>query len=141
MNIKALTVQQPYAHYIIHGDKFGDRKDVENRTWSTKHRGPLLIHAGVGQDHIRRGNIAVSVRLDFGAIIGIVEVTECFGLVNYLDAPPAQVTLDRRWVEGPWCWCLAKPRPLAVPVPCRGKFGLWTPDAETMRVVTEQLGT
>jgi ASCH domain len=36
-----LTVRQPWAWAIIHGGK-----DVENRSWRTKYRGPLLIHAG-----------------------------------------------------------------------------------------------
>jgi len=34
------------------------------------------------------------------------------------------------WAEGPWCWLLADPRPLAVPVPYRGRQGLFdVPDA------------
>ncbi|MBL8866467.1 MAG: ASCH domain-containing protein, partial [Planctomycetia bacterium] len=36
----ALSIHQPWAHAILH---FG--KSVENRTWSTSYRGPLLIHA------------------------------------------------------------------------------------------------
>lgn len=37
---KALSLRQPWAWAVVHG-----YKDVENRSWSTKHRGPLLIHA------------------------------------------------------------------------------------------------
>ena len=36
-----LTVRQPWAWAIIQVGK-----DVENRSWPTKHRGPLLIHVG-----------------------------------------------------------------------------------------------
>ena len=36
----ALSIRQPWAWLITHG-----YKDVENRTWSTPYRGPLLIHA------------------------------------------------------------------------------------------------
>ena len=36
-----LTIRQPWAWAIIYGGK-----DVENRSWLTKHRGPLLVHAG-----------------------------------------------------------------------------------------------
>jgi hypothetical protein len=39
--VKCLTVCQPWAWAIVHG-----RKHVENRTWATDYRGPLLIHAG-----------------------------------------------------------------------------------------------
>lgn len=146
MSIKALTIQQPYAHYIIHGDESGDRKDVENRTWPTKYRGPLLIHAGVGRDYVRRGGKTVRPEWVFGAIVGIVEVTECFGLLARMGVTMYRQAVlakphDLRWAEGPWCWRLADPRPLAEPVPCKGKLGLWAPDAETMRAVMEQLGT
>lgn len=38
--MKCLSVRQPYAHYICAG-----LKTVENRTWTTKYRGRVLIHA------------------------------------------------------------------------------------------------
>lgn len=41
--MKALSVRQPWAWLIIHAGK-----DVENRTWYTHYRGPLLIHASKG---------------------------------------------------------------------------------------------
>ena len=42
-NVRAITIRQPYAWAIV---KKGKR--IENRTWSTKSRGDLFIHAGVG---------------------------------------------------------------------------------------------
>jgi hypothetical protein len=41
VNMKALTVLQPWAQLLILG-----AKRYETRSWKTKHRGPLLIHAG-----------------------------------------------------------------------------------------------
>lgn len=38
--ITVLSVRQPHADALIYGDKF-----VENRSWSTKFRGRLYIHA------------------------------------------------------------------------------------------------
>ena len=37
--MKVLSVMQPWASLIFHG------KNIENRTWATKYRGELLIHA------------------------------------------------------------------------------------------------
>ena len=37
--MKVLSVKQPWASLIFHG------KDIENRTWYTKYRGEVLIHA------------------------------------------------------------------------------------------------
>jgi hypothetical protein len=42
-NVRAITIRQPYAWAIV---KKGKR--IENRTWSTKSREDLFIHAGVG---------------------------------------------------------------------------------------------
>lgn len=38
--MKALSIQQPWAWAIVKRDK-----RVENRTWPTTYRGPVLIHA------------------------------------------------------------------------------------------------
>lgn len=42
--MKALAIKQPWAWLIVNG-----YKPVENRTWSTKFRGPLLIHASASK--------------------------------------------------------------------------------------------
>lgn len=39
MQVKVLSVKNPYAYLIIQGGK-----DVENRTWTTDYRGRLYIH-------------------------------------------------------------------------------------------------
>lgn len=39
--MKALTIHQPWASLIAAGVK-----TIETRSWSTRHRGPLAIHAG-----------------------------------------------------------------------------------------------
>ncbi|HHY88739.1 MAG TPA: ASCH domain-containing protein, partial [Chloroflexi bacterium] len=46
--MKALSVRQPWAWLIAQG-----YKTVENRTWATNYRGPLLIHAGKKPDLTR----------------------------------------------------------------------------------------
>lgn len=40
MLIPTLSIRQPYCWAICHA-----KKDVENRDWSTRYRGPILIHA------------------------------------------------------------------------------------------------
>lgn len=43
--LKCLSIQQPWAWLIVNG-----YKDIENRDWTTSHRGPVLIHAGARLD-------------------------------------------------------------------------------------------
>jgi hypothetical protein len=38
--MKCVSLHQPWAWAVLHAGK-----KVENRTWATRHRGPLLIHA------------------------------------------------------------------------------------------------
>jgi len=40
--MKILSVRQPWATPIV-----GRIKDVENRTWRTNYRGPVLVHASL----------------------------------------------------------------------------------------------
>ncbi len=40
--MKALSIRQPWAWLVVNG-----HKPVENRTWQTRYRGPLLIHAAL----------------------------------------------------------------------------------------------
>jgi hypothetical protein len=39
--LKAISIRQPWAWLIVNG-----YKDIENRIWAAKLRGPVLIHAG-----------------------------------------------------------------------------------------------
>lgn len=41
--MKALSIRQPWAWLIVNG-----YKGIENRSWSTRVRGPILIHASKG---------------------------------------------------------------------------------------------
>lgn len=42
---KAISIMQPWAWLIVNG-----HKDIENRDWPTKFRGPVAIHAGKKMD-------------------------------------------------------------------------------------------
>lgn len=56
--MKAISIRQPWAWLIIRPDLNGqarlgaiarqELKDIENRTWRTSYRGPVLIHASKG---------------------------------------------------------------------------------------------
>jgi hypothetical protein len=116
--MKTLTVQQPWAWAIVEGIK-----RIENRTWVTPYRGPLLIHAGKGRKWIGHPlahdlcpEAPPESELIFGYILGGVEIVDC--------VPVVQV-VDDRFASGPFCWILANPWKLAHPVPLAGKLGLF----------------
>ena len=140
--MKVLSVRQPWAWALIHGGK-----DVENRTWRTSYRGPLAIHAGSRFDMSKAEwhNLSVSPTIGepwhsmargynaqsdhvLGAIIGIVDLVDCL--------PSWQC--DSPWKADPdyFCWKVANPRALEVPVLIKGQLGLFdVPDALLGRLV------
>lgn len=42
--MKVLSIQQPWASLIVQG-----HKRIETRSWNTKYRGDILIHASIGK--------------------------------------------------------------------------------------------
>jgi hypothetical protein len=122
--MKALTVQQPWAWAIAHGGK-----DVENRTWSTSHRGPLAIHAGKSYDRATDGLVAglagVAALPTLSTVRGaIVAVAHLAGVHIYGHC---QCSPWAAW--GQYHWVFADVQPLAEPIPHKGALGLWTVDA------------
>lgn len=131
--LRALTVKQPWAGVIASG-----AKTVENRTWPTRYRSRLAIHAGQSDD---RGALAIdilrnAVKADLGkskirgAILAVAELTDCHRCGGSCSP----------WAEsGAWHWVLTDVRALREPVACKGRLSLWTPDAEIRRAVLDQL--
>lgn len=115
--MKALVIRQPWAWAIMAG-----YKRFENRSWTTKYRGPFAIIAGsskaslqCGREFCEQNGIAVPVDLPFGCILGVI---------NLIDIIlPSQS--DDVFAEGPFCWRLESPVLLDHPVPYRGQLGLF----------------
>jgi len=139
--VKALTVQQPWAWAIVHGGK-----DVENRTQAWAHRGPLAIHARarISERGLRDvdwllapGTVAPERdELVRGAIIGTVYLAGAHvAQTGCCDSAWAETSYDEhggRTRRDVVHLELANPRPLAEPVPCKGRLGLWTPPADVL---------
>jgi hypothetical protein len=137
--MRALTIRQPYAWAVAAG-----RKRVENRSWFTDYRGPVLIHAGKSREELaalegdppRLGGSDVEVpvaELAFGAVIGVAELADC------LPVRKAR-RLSLPFTHGPHCWVFEGARLLAAPVPCPGLMSLWLPPEGVLAAVLAQLG-
>lgn len=142
---KILTVQGPWAWAIIHGPK-----RVENRTWRVNYRGPLYIHAGRSRAWDARAReilegVGAAVppgdELPRGVIVGVVDLVDCADypdrpgrgrMLPAMDDDPYRLAGDPL-ADGPVCWILRNPRPLARPVPCLGHQGLWEADLAGLR--------
>ncbi len=115
--MKCISIRQPWAWLIVSGFK-----DVENRTWKIKHRGPLLIHAskkfdreGYGwvQEAFPEINMPKPEEFAKGGIVGRVELTDC---VTKSDSP---------WFFGPCGFVVDNPKAFEAVMPYKGQLGLF----------------
>ena len=80
--MKVLTIKQPFASLIAEG-----YKEYEFRTWKTKYRGPLLIHAGLGVDkEAMKRYEKLHLNYPKGKIIAKVNLTDCIEVDNNLKS-------------------------------------------------------
>lgn len=106
--MKAITIRQPWTWLIVNG-----YKDIENRTWRTKFRGHILIHAASSctrKEYEACKNFVNNIDpkiiipphkdLELRGVVGEAEVTDC------VDAHASP------WFEGPFGFTLSKVRKL-----------------------------
>ena len=123
--MKTLSIKQPWAWAIFHG------KDIENRVWSTKFRGDLLIHTGQktdqeGGDWIIKNfpdlvPVGAEILLPTGCIIGKVTMTSC---VIHSSSP---------WFFGPYGFTFENPVLFKKPIPYCGKLKICDVPDETVK--------
>ena len=71
--MKVITIKQPFATLIAEG-----LKEYEFRTWETKYRGEILIHAGKGIDkEAMKRYEHLNLEYPIGKIIAKATITDC----------------------------------------------------------------
>lgn len=165
--MKALTIQQPYAHLIVTPQenlpRGQFRKRIENRVWPTTYRGWIAIHSGKGTKYLRSSGWpgTETMRRDpkatdfpemtFGAIVGMARLTECVLYEELRRAGHVKESLgalSREQVndlsrhvhaEGPWCWVLEDAFQLERPIAVAGSQKLWDVPYDMGRRLIEQV--
>ena len=139
--MKILSVRQPWAYLIVAG-----YKPVENRTWNTCYRGPLLIHASqameendfpVQREWIKTLNqyliagdespIVIPEDLPRGAIVGAATLSHVDCGNGYQGDGLA---CSSPWFEGPYGFHMADAVEFAEPIPWRGQLGIRDADLD-----------
>ena len=141
--MRALTLSQPYATLIALG-----AKNVETRSWVTRYRGPLAIHAGAGFAPLGglRGYLALLARepfrsalavsglpdyarfrhgLPLGAVLAVVELADVIAtdeMIHQIGEPERSFG---NYAPGRFAWLLRDVQPLKTPLTARGRLGLW----------------
>jgi hypothetical protein len=137
--MKVISIIQPWATLIAIGEK-----RYETRSWNTKHRGELAIHASKKVDtrickiepfrSVLAKHGLTADNLPIGAIIAKCQLMESLQVViNHGDS--AVLGIGRHFIggnelafgdysEGRFAWDLIDVTPID-PIPAKGQLGLW----------------
>lgn len=146
--MKALSLTQPWATLIAIG-----AKRIETRSWSTKHRGLIAIHAAKGFPKEARENCRLSpfvrglrgfdyTTLPLGQIIATARLIDVRPTKPYDDDDSFRATDECAfgdYTPGRFAWLLDDVTALPVPIPCKGALGLWEVPASIYEAVAIQL--
>ena len=131
----AMSLVQPWGELIVTG-----KKNIENRSWKTKKRGYVAIHASRSKDRKRFERCREEFRLlvdpedvDFGAVIGFAE------LVDIVDEETVSKK-SRKWLEdGNYGFVFENVVRLDEPVEVLGHMGFWTLEGDALEECLAQL--
>ena len=115
---RAFAIIQPWAWLIVNG-----WKDIENRTWWTSRRGPVLIHASKtldgevhqallrGQHPVTMQPLPEEVRLAYTQAV-MSQTVHRGGIVGQADIVDCVSTSRSPWFVGDYGFVIANAKPL-----------------------------
>lgn len=129
--MKVITIKQPWASLIAEG-----YKEFEFRTWNTKYRGEILIHAGIGIDKEAMERFK-DYKLDYpsGCIIAKAKITDSIYVdedfineIGYTNPLVYKNIIDKRDWKG-YAFKLESVQKIK-PIYLKGKLSLWNYEPE-----------
>lgn len=124
--MKVLTIKEPWATLIIKG-----YKKYEFRSWKTKYRGKILIHAGLSID---KNNVSkfnnYNLEYSQGQIIGEAKLVDCILVDESLQKELQEKNLLVYGNNniGKYAWKLENVVKYDKKEKIKGKLGLWNYD-------------
>lgn len=127
--MKVLSLREPWAALIAAG-----QKQIETRSWQTRYRGPLYLHASAGKidrkdPHIQELLALIpGAELHYGCIVcrcvlaGCVPMDDAF--LRQMECRPVE-RLCGEYAPGRFAWLLEDIESLEQPIPAKGMLGLW----------------
>jgi activating signal cointegrator 1 len=143
--MKAISLLQPWATLVVIG-----AKKIETRSWNTKYRGPLLIHASKKMGALQKAlceqtPFADALKdveeLPLGKIIGTVQLRTTF-ISEMVDMKDAEGIFYQKWgarftdqekafgdySSGRWGWLFSDPISFEHHYPIKGSLSIWNFD-------------
>lgn len=129
--MKVITIKQPFATLIAKG-----YKEYEFRTWKTKYRGDILVHAGKGVDKKAMEKFKhLNLEYPSGCILAKVSITDCV----YIDDHARKMLKEKNEIvyssiikHTEWKGFGFKLKDIVElePIPINGKLSLWDYEGE-----------
>lgn len=128
--MKVLTIKQPWATLIMQGDK-----RFEFRSWQTKYRGELLIHAGKGIDKeaVKRLANYLPQELPKSKILGKVTLVDCIKITPEFKEELLKENSDiytKSSFQENYGWQLEDVHVFNEPITAKGHLSLWVYNLE-----------
>lgn len=138
--MRALSIRQPWAWLIVRPDlttpearqaalRDHSMKPVENRTWESLYRGPLLIHAGQAMTRADYEACCIFLASDdrtrhLNTVLPLPNALQRGGIVGAATLVACQRSHESPFFCGPFGWVLAdvQPQPFR---PVKGALGLF----------------
>lgn len=146
--MKVLSIKEPWATLLVHG-----YKNIETRSWGTKQRGRILIHASKNMTRFEKEicktplfretlqKCGINSPSDFhlGHIIGLATLSETKMIVksstnvpeqlrNAVMNPPSEPELSfGDYTPGRCAWIMTEQKTIT-PIEAKGSLGFWNYD-------------
>lgn len=134
--MRVISIRQPWATLVALG-----AKRRETRSWPTRYRGQIAIHASAGmptrskeacslplvKDILTRAGYKSWRDLPRGVILAVGTITDVQE-ISPANTPPSPEFDFGDYTPGRFQWFLSDVRLLANPIPAKGSLGLWRTD-------------
>ena len=124
--MKVLSIKEPWASLIMNGTK-----KIETRSWKTKYRGEIYIHASSSKAKITKSEVYELIKdMNFkcGYIICKCNLVDCIYMtdeyVNDMKTNHYEEYICGHYEVGRYAWIVEDVRVIE-PIEAKGKLGLW----------------
>lgn len=128
--MKVLTIKQPWATLIMQEDK-----RFEFRSWQTKYRGDLLIHAGkeIDKEAMKKLSKYLPDEIPLGKILGKVTLVDCIKMCpefkEMLLKENSDIYTKSSFSEN-YGWQVENVQVFDEPIEAKGHLSLWEYDID-----------
>lgn len=138
--MKVVSLKQPWATLIALGEK-----SIETRSWATKYRGEIAIHASKTIDKkrfeqptfkriLKKHGITDISQIPTGVILAVANLVDVKATEDLKKTISRQEKILGIYTNGRVGWMLEDVQAVT-PIPTNGKLGVWEYDADINKVL------